>query len=347
MMDAISKFWWGDDDNSNKMHWFAWWKLCLPKNDGGMGFRDFHSFNLAMLAKQVWRLIADPNSLCAKVLRAKYYPDGDILKAGPKSGSSFTWQSIVASIPTFKRGYIWRVGNGDKINIWSDPWVPTSHDRRVTSARGNAIVTKVSDLIDPYTGQWDEPLLRDIFNAIDAEPILQIPLNTHGFEDFIAWGFSQNGVYTVRSAYHLQWRHQFGPTTGQAVHGSSSANPIWRSIWKLKIPSKIKIFIWRVLHGILPLKSTLVNRHIGTSGECPICQLGLEDIQHLLFLCPVASDIWQALGVSNLIQSALVTDRSGSAVFQALLSCNGQNYQNFDMGMRETIAVACWYLWWI
>jgi hypothetical protein len=292
MMDAISKFWWGDDDNSNKMHWFAWWKLCLPKNDGGMGFRDFHSFNMAMLAKQVWRLIADPNSLCAKVLCAKYYPDGDILKAGPKSASSFTWQSIVASIPTFKRGYLWRVGNGDKINIWSDPWVPMSHDRRVTTTRGNAIVTKVSDLIDPYSGQWDESLLCDIFNVVDVEQILQIPFNIHGFEDFIAWGFSQNGVYTVRSVYHLQWRHQFGPSAGQVVlAGTSSSNPIWRTIWKLKIPSKIKIFIWRALHGILPLKSILVNRHIGMSGECPICQLGPEDIQHLLFLCPVATDI--------------------------------------------------------
>jgi hypothetical protein len=38
MMDAISKFWWGDDENTNKMHWYAWWKLCFPKNEGGMGF---------------------------------------------------------------------------------------------------------------------------------------------------------------------------------------------------------------------------------------------------------------------------------------------------------------------
>jgi hypothetical protein len=38
MMDAIAKFWWGDNENSNKMHWYAWWKLCYPKNDGGMGF---------------------------------------------------------------------------------------------------------------------------------------------------------------------------------------------------------------------------------------------------------------------------------------------------------------------
>jgi hypothetical protein len=106
MMDAISHFWSGDYHNSKHMHWFAWWKLCYPKKEGGMGFRDLNSFNLAMLAKQAWRLITDPESLCARVLRAKYYPDGDILKAGPKSGSSYTWQSILASLNTFKRGYI-------------------------------------------------------------------------------------------------------------------------------------------------------------------------------------------------------------------------------------------------
>ena len=74
MTDAIAQFWWGDDENSKKMHWWAWWKLYFPKNDGGMGFRDFHSFNLVMLVKQVWTLINDPGSLCARVLRAKYYP---------------------------------------------------------------------------------------------------------------------------------------------------------------------------------------------------------------------------------------------------------------------------------
>jgi hypothetical protein len=79
MTDAIAQFWWGDDENNNKMHWMAWWKMCYPKNEGGMGFQDFHSFNLAMLAKQVWRLVTDRDSLCATILRAKYYPNGDIL----------------------------------------------------------------------------------------------------------------------------------------------------------------------------------------------------------------------------------------------------------------------------
>jgi hypothetical protein len=98
MMHTISQLWWGDDENSNKMHWMAWY--VTPKNKGGMGFRDFHSFNLAMLAKQASTLITNPESLCAQVLRAKYYPQGDILNVGPKAGCSFTWQSILAGLTT-------------------------------------------------------------------------------------------------------------------------------------------------------------------------------------------------------------------------------------------------------
>jgi hypothetical protein len=120
------------------------------------------------------------------VLRAKYYPQGYILKAGPKSGSSFTWQSIIAGLSTFKRAYVWRVGTGENIDIWRDPWIPTSPNLRILSPRGNTIYTKVSELIDLIIEQWDEDILRVLFSSVDVGRILQIPLNNRGFDDFVA-----------------------------------------------------------------------------------------------------------------------------------------------------------------
>jgi hypothetical protein len=320
IMDAIAQLWWGDDDNSNKMHWLAWWKLCYPINEGGMGFRDFESFNLAMLAKQVWRLISDPSSLCARVLRAKYYPDGNILRAGLKTGCFFTWQSIVAGITTFKRGYIWRVGNGENINIWNDPWIQSSADYKVTSQRGAAVYMKVSELINPVTGQWDTVLLDDLFNSCDVGRILQILLHNQGFKDFIAWGANSHGRYTVKSGYYLQWKHRYGVSASAlALPGSLAMNLVWKILWKLKIPSKINFFMWRDLHGIMPLKCILINRHIGDSGSCPPSNQGAEDIMHLLFCCPPMKEMWCVLGLEGLINEAASLDRSGSAVLEYIL----------------------------
>jgi hypothetical protein len=88
-------------------------------------------------------------------------------------------------------------GIGEHINIWSDPWIPSSPDRRVISQRNGAVYTKVAELINPFTGQWDDGLLYSLFNVVDAQRILQIPLNNHGFDDFIVWSASKNGRYSV------------------------------------------------------------------------------------------------------------------------------------------------------
>lgn len=129
-------------------------------------------------------------------------------------------------------------------------------------------------------------VIRDNFWSLDVERILQIPLSQQNFEDNVAWHYTKTGVFSVRSAYYCEWDDQCGSKLGQEGGQSSSMNhPVWKQVWKLKMPGKVKIFIWRCLHNAIPFRSTLANRHIPVSGECPVCHAGAEDSKHALFGC--------------------------------------------------------------
>jgi hypothetical protein len=61
--------------------------------------------------------------------------------------------------------------------------VSRSENRKVITPRGQCIISKVSDLIDPAIERWDEELITSIFNLVDVHRIMQIPLNINGFDD--------------------------------------------------------------------------------------------------------------------------------------------------------------------
>jgi hypothetical protein len=139
---------------------------------------------------------------CASILKAKYFPDCHILEAKPCDNMSYTWRSILHGLYRVKKVVVWRVGDGETINIWNDPWMPRAWCRMVSTPRGDNILSKVGDLISPITGQWDQQLVWDTFLNQDAQMILNMPLR-EGAVDFLAWHFDPKGLHTVRSAYKL------------------------------------------------------------------------------------------------------------------------------------------------
>jgi hypothetical protein len=135
------------------------------------------------------------------VLKAKYFWNSDLLNAKEAPGISYTWRSILRGIKALKDGLIWRVGDGSSINIWLDPWIPRGVTRMPITPRGQTLITRVADLIDPTTGDWDHILVRDVFWEEDVQHILAIPVHTRR-EDVIVWHFDKKGVFFVKSAYH-------------------------------------------------------------------------------------------------------------------------------------------------
>lgn len=63
--------------------------MGVAKHGGGMGYRDLENFNLAILAKQLQRLITKPHSLVVSILKEKYFKHENALKAKIRGDSSF------------------------------------------------------------------------------------------------------------------------------------------------------------------------------------------------------------------------------------------------------------------
>lgn len=130
-------------------------------------------------------MLTNPDSLCGQVLKAKYFPHSDILHCLARPGISYTWRSILKGAALLKEGIIWRIGNGENVRIWEDPWLPKGITRKPITPRGASLLTKVNELINPVTGEWDEQLVNDSFWPQDAEEILRIPIDEH-MEDWPA-----------------------------------------------------------------------------------------------------------------------------------------------------------------
>jgi hypothetical protein len=240
--------------------------------------------------------------LCAQVLAAKYFPNQLLLNAEVKNGISYCWRSILKGIQVLKNGIIWRVGDGQNINIWTDPWLPRDSSRKVKSRRGIQLLTKVAELIDPVSHTWDVQLIQQTFNEEDARTITSIPIQ-EGVEDLIAWHFDKKGNFSVKSAYQVvlnsQSREADSESTSTAHTPEGNIKLPWKKLWALPLPGKLIHFLWRLANNSLPLRMKLKRRGIDLDTRCPMCYRLDEDGGHCFFKCKAVKAFWRATGLED------------------------------------------------
>lgn len=162
-----------------------WAVLCQPKGSGGMGLRDLECFNLAMLAKQAWRLVTNPQSLLARLLKARYFPRANYFTAEVGERPSMTWRSIVQARECLIPGLRRRIGNGTATSIWGDQWLPGPASGRIITRRSvhASFPDTVTDLIDWSSWCWNYELISHTFWPVDVQSILQVPFGAPDTED--------------------------------------------------------------------------------------------------------------------------------------------------------------------
>jgi hypothetical protein len=189
LLDDLTKiirdFWWGAENGKRKTHWVSWDSMMRPKDQGGMGFKDMRLFHQALLARQAWRLLLQPHTLCAQILKAKYYPQGLLVDTVFAGNASPTWRAIEYGLELFRKGAIWRIGNGASIRAWRQPWIPQDSYLLPITRQGRCKLRWVADFLN-HDGTWNSELVQRWFLPIDAAEILKNTTSTRNEVDFLA-----------------------------------------------------------------------------------------------------------------------------------------------------------------
>ena len=172
-----------------------------------MGFRDLRAFNLAMLAKQGWRMVQGNESLLYQCFKARYFLRSTFLEAKESPNCLYVWRSLMAAQPILQSDHCWRVGNETSINALKDWWLPNFPTNKIlNSVKENWDDLMVSNLINSELNIWKYEDIMTIFHKEEAEAICQIPLSWRNVSNTIFWLHNSRGLFTVKSTYHVARR---------------------------------------------------------------------------------------------------------------------------------------------
>jgi hypothetical protein len=202
----------------------------------------------------------------------------------------------------FKRG-TFKVGDGTSIRFWEDVWLgdtPLSQQYESLYNIVNGKQVAVADVLGANSlnisfrrtltpNKWVQWLEL-------VERLMNIQLSNE--KDTFVWRLTTSGGFTVKSMYLDLLDDQ--------------TKYLRKYIWKIKVPLKIKIFMWFLHRKVILTKDNLAKRNWEGSKTCVFCDKD-ESIQHLFFECPLAKIVWRIIVLSfSISPSSNVTNLFGN-----------------------------------
>ncbi|XP_026400419.1 uncharacterized protein LOC113296326 [Papaver somniferum] len=284
-MNRIQRqYWWHNYTNHKSPRVISWDNVSLPKKLGGLGLKNLKNYNSVFLAKLAWNLLHNQDILCARILKGKYFSFHDLRYHPPPlaNNGSWIWQSIVHGLHNVLKQAKWQIGNGTTINIWTHNWIPDLnsplqdwYDLHLSNYQW------VSQLIDTSSSQWNVPLLRQLFTSSQVDSILTIPIQLDQ-QDSLVWPLTAAGIFTTKSTYHHLCESQHSVAVATTL-----STKFWLKFWKLHIPYKFQLFLWKIFQNYLPVKTKLFHQNILTSSYCVLYNNNqLESVDHLMYHRP-------------------------------------------------------------
>src|ERR1044072_8595275 len=242
--------------------------------------------NIALLGKAVWSMLHEPNKLWVKVFTNKYLQNSSILQVKPKVSDSPVWKGLLKSRDYLREGFSFKLGNGET-SLWRGDWSGSgSIAPTIPFVDIHDVDIVLKDIIS--NGAWS---VQQLYTNLPGEILHNLQkvkpvLDSNGGGDKWIWSSSNTGKYTVKDAY--SW--------SMAPSQQGNIDEQWNWVWKTKIPEKLKMFMWLILHKALQVNAHRYHCKMAPSPNCTRCSGEIEDVLHCLRVCPHARELWSRLG---------------------------------------------------
>lgn len=335
--DAIDKksrqFLWGATDDTRKVHLISWDQVLKPKSQGGLGLRSMRQANAAFLTKLGWRVLTEPNSLWARVLREKYCQGRcDVDMFQKKQKASNLWQGIVENASHIRQGVQVAIGNGRKTLFWDHSWVTNQPlvDLATKDVPMELLGATVCEMWDQTLGwKWDnfsEYLPISILKLIESHEVV----NDDSLDDQFFWAGAGTGSFSIKSAFAII-RNEI----------TLQDDAKWDILWANPAPNRHKFFLWLAMHNRVMCNEVRAKRMLTEDASCPLCNHPCESLMHTIRDCPRARVIWQALCPGSRVNTFFVINDIPSWICDNLTLLHPHQSDNWLLLFSLTV----WWIW--